>query len=128
MPLASSVCQGHMNMWTKFRPGVREFLKRSQENFDLHVFTMGDKNYAAEMARLLDPTGALFNGRVASSSDAADGTMMKDLDVLLGSEDMMVILDDTLGVWWVLISWRFDVRSFAHNLNHSPALGSLARV
>ena len=89
---------GHMGMWTKFRPGVREFLERAQKNFDLHVFTMGDKNYAAEMARLLDPSGALFSGRVASSSDA-DGTMMKDLDVLLGSDDMMVILDDTVGVW-----------------------------
>lgn len=89
---------GHMNMWTKFRPGVREFLERAKKNFDLHVFTMGDKNYAAEMARLLDPSGALFSGRVASSSDA-DGTMTKDLDVLLGSDDMMVILDDTLGVW-----------------------------
>ncbi len=89
---------GHMGMWTKFRPGVREFLEQAQKNFDLHVFTMGDKNYAAEMARLLDPSGALFSGRVASSSDA-DGTMTKDLDVLLGSDDMMVILDDTVGVW-----------------------------
>ena len=89
---------GHMGMWTKFRPGVREFLSQAQKDFDLHVFTMGDKNYAAEMARLLDPSGALFSGRVASSSDA-DGTMTKDLDVLLGSDDMMVILDDTVGVW-----------------------------
>lgn len=89
---------GHMGMWTKFRPGVREFLENAKKKFDLHVFTMGDKSYAAEMASLLDPTGALFSGRVASSSDA-DSTMMKDLDVLLGSDDMMVILDDTVGVW-----------------------------
>jgi RNA polymerase II C-terminal domain phosphatase-like 3/4 len=89
---------GHMNMWTKFRPGIREFLEKAHRNFDLHVFTMGDKSYAAEMARLLDPSGKLFGGRVASSSDAND-SMMKDLDVLLGSDDMMVILDDTVGVW-----------------------------
>lgn len=89
---------GHMNMWTKFRPGIRDFLEQAHENFDLHVFTMGDKSYAAEMARLLDPTGKLFGGRVASSSDAND-SMVKDLDVLLGSDDMMVILDDTVGVW-----------------------------
>jgi len=89
---------GHMNMWTKFRPGVREFLEKAKESFDLHVFTMGDKSYAGEMAKLLDPTGKLFGGRVASSSDA-DSSMMKDLDVLLGSDDMMVILDDTVGVW-----------------------------
>ena len=90
---------GHMNMWTKFRPGVREFLARSQKNFDLHVFTMGDKKYATEMVRLLDPSGSLFHGRVASRGDAAEGTLTKDLDVLLGSDDMMIILDDTEGVW-----------------------------
>lgn len=89
---------GHMNMWTKLRPGIREFLEQAKEHFDLHVFTMGDKIYAAEMARLLDPSGTLFGGRVASSSDA-DDSMMKDLDVLLGSDNMMVILDDTVGVW-----------------------------
>ena len=88
----------HMGMWTKLRPGVRKFFEKVREMYDLHVFTMGDRNYAAGMAQLLDPTGRLFGGRVASSSDAGD-TMMKDLDVLLGSDDMMVILDDTVGVW-----------------------------
>lgn len=89
---------GHMNMWTKFRPGIREFLEKAKALFDLHVFTMGDKMYAKEMEKILDPSGSLFRGRVASSSDA-NSDMMKDLDVLLGSDDMMVILDDTLGVW-----------------------------
>lgn len=89
---------GHMNMWTKFRPGIREFLEKAKALFDLHVFTMGDKLYAKEMAKILDPSGSLFRGRVASSSDA-NSDMMKDLDVLLGSDDMMVILDDTIGVW-----------------------------
>ena len=54
-------------MWTKLRPGVHAFLEAAHARFDLHVYTMGDKSYAAEMARLLDPTGRLFQGRVISS-------------------------------------------------------------
>lgn len=36
-------------------------------SFELHVYTMGDRDYAGEMAKLLDPSGALFHGRVISS-------------------------------------------------------------
>jgi hypothetical protein len=32
------------------------------------LYTMGDKNYAREMATLLDPSGTLFNGRVIANS------------------------------------------------------------
>jgi len=88
----------HMTMWTKLRPGLRRFLAKAHEIFDLHVFTMGDKYYAAGMAGLLDPQGKLFGGRVASSSDAGP-RMMKDIDVLLGAEELVLILDDTAGVW-----------------------------
>lgn len=36
-------------------------------SFELHVYTMGDRDYAAEMAKLLDPTGRFFHGRVISA-------------------------------------------------------------
>lgn len=36
-------------------------------SFELHVYTMGDRDYAAEMAKLLDPGGKLFHGRIISS-------------------------------------------------------------
>ncbi|KAH7621996.1 hypothetical protein Ndes2526B_g02821 [Nannochloris sp. 'desiccata'] len=88
----------YMSMWTKLRPGIRNFLTSAHELFDLHVFTMGDKDYAAGMAAVLDPNGKLFGGRVASSSDAGPGGV-KDIDVLLGAEEMVMILDDTVGVW-----------------------------
>jgi RNA polymerase II C-terminal domain phosphatase-like 3/4 len=88
----------YMSMWTKLRPGIREFLAKAHELYDLHVFTMGDKDYAKGMAALLDPGGRLFGGRVASSSDAGPGGV-KDVDVLLGAEEMVMIMDDTVGVW-----------------------------
>ena len=88
----------HMAMWTKLRPGIRQFLSDARELFDLHVFTMGDKDYAAGMAALLDPDGRLFGGNVASSSDAGPSGV-KDIDVLMGAEELVLVLDDTVGVW-----------------------------
>eukprot|EP00887_Chlorella_sp_A99_P003679 scaffold7.g3679.t1 len=87
----------HMRMWTKLRPGVRM------------------REYAAEMARLLDPERRLFHGGVISAASllwgaflsfqsssrvlAPDSTRygVKDLDVVLGQEESVLILDDTEG-------------------------------
>lgn len=88
----------HMRMWTKLRPGVREFLEEAKERFELAVYTMGDRDYGREMAKLLDPQGRLFHGRVISSGDSTQ-RYVKDLDVVLGREGQVLILDDTEGVW-----------------------------
>lgn len=40
---------------------------------------------AAEMARLLDPQGRLFHGRVISSADVTQRAV-KDLDIVLGEQ------------------------------------------
>lgn len=54
-------------MWTKLRPGVRAFLQRASQLFELHVCTMGDRSYAEQMAALLDPHRTLFADRIISS-------------------------------------------------------------
>lgn len=56
----------HMWMWTKLRPGIREFLTEAHNLFELHIYTHGDQDYAAEMAKLLDPKRTLFGERVIS--------------------------------------------------------------
>ena len=56
----------HMWMWTKLRPGIRNFLAEAHKLFELHIYTHGDQDYAAEMAKLLDPKRTLFGGRVIS--------------------------------------------------------------
>ena len=57
----------HMLMWTKLRPGIREFLVEAHKLFELHIYTHGDQDYAAEMAKLLDLNKTLFGGRVISA-------------------------------------------------------------
>lgn len=55
---------------------------------------MGEKTYAQEMAKLLDPNKVYFNSRVISHSDSTQ-RYQKSLDVVLGQESAVLILDDT---------------------------------
>jgi RNA polymerase II C-terminal domain phosphatase-like 3/4 len=50
------------------------------------------------MALILDPTRQLFGDRIISQTDSTK-RLTKDLDVVLGAESAVVILDDTEGVW-----------------------------
>ena len=59
-------CLLHMAMWTKLRPGLRPFLALLRPLYEMAIYTHGDRPYAAEMARLIDPQGTLFGGRVIS--------------------------------------------------------------
>jgi len=62
---------------------------------------MGNKQYATQMAKVLDPKGVLFAGRVISRGDDAETakTECKDLERVLGLESSVVIIDDYVGVW-----------------------------
>ena len=62
----------HMLMWTKLRPGIRDFLVQTHKLFELHIYTHGDQDYAAEMAKLLDPDKTFFGGRVISAVSMGD--------------------------------------------------------
>lgn len=96
----------HMGMWTKLRPGIWNFLEKASKLYELHLYTMGNKLYATEMAKVLDPKGNLFAGRVISrgdNGDLLDGDervpKSKDLDGVLGMESAVVIIDDSVRVW-----------------------------
>ncbi|XP_010249185.1 PREDICTED: RNA polymerase II C-terminal domain phosphatase-like 3 [Nelumbo nucifera] len=96
----------HMGMWTKLRPGIWNFLEKASKLYELHLYTMGNKLYATEMAKVLDPTGVLFAGRVISRGDDGDPfdgderqPKSKDLDGVLGMESAVVIIDDSVRVW-----------------------------
>jgi RNA polymerase II C-terminal domain phosphatase-like 3/4 len=42
-----------LGMWTKLRPGVREFLRRAAAAFELWIYTAGSRSYADVRAGLL---------------------------------------------------------------------------
>ncbi|KAK1295274.1 RNA polymerase II C-terminal domain phosphatase-like 3 [Acorus calamus] len=80
---------------------------KASKLFELHIYTMGNRLYANEMAKLLDPEGVLFAGRVMSrgddSVDPCDRVerwpKIKDLGGVMGLESAVVIIDDSANVW-----------------------------
>ncbi|KAL3746323.1 hypothetical protein ACJRO7_015303 [Eucalyptus globulus] len=88
----------HMHTMTKLRPFVRTFLKEASEMFEMYIYTMGDRSYALEMAKLLDPKREYFHERVISRDDGTQ-RQQKGLDVVLGQESYVLILDDTEKAW-----------------------------
>ncbi|KAI4379130.1 hypothetical protein MLD38_005465 [Melastoma candidum] len=88
----------HMHTMTKLRPFVRTFLKEASTMFEMYIYTMGDRPYALEMAKLLDPEKEYFNARVISRDDGTQ-RHQKGLDVILGKDSAVLILDDTEHAW-----------------------------
>ncbi|KAL2928485.1 RNA polymerase II C-terminal domain phosphatase-like 4 [Bienertia sinuspersici] len=86
-----------MRMMTKLRPFVRTFLQEASKMFEMYIYTMGERPYAIEMAKLLDPGSMYFNSRVISQADCTQ-RHQKGLDVVMGQESAVLILDDTEAV------------------------------
>ncbi|XVE54547.1 hypothetical protein DITRI_Ditri03aG0090500 [Diplodiscus trichospermus] len=83
---------------TKLRSFVHTFLEEASEMFETYIYTMSNRAYALEMVRLLDPKREYFNGRVISRDNGTQ-KRQKGLDLVLGQESAVVILDDTQKVW-----------------------------
>ncbi|XP_055961064.1 RNA polymerase II C-terminal domain phosphatase-like 4 [Mercurialis annua] len=82
----------------KLRPFVLEFLEQASTMFELYVYTNSYQAYAKEIVKLLDPDNKYFNSRLISRDDS---TLCgrKDLDIVMGQERTVVILDDRTDVW-----------------------------
>ncbi|XP_050222790.2 RNA polymerase II C-terminal domain phosphatase-like 4 [Mercurialis annua] len=82
----------------KLRPYVLEFLEQASTMFELYVYTNSYQAYAKEIVKLLDPDNKYFNSRLISRDDS---TLCgrKDLDIVMGQERTVVILDDRTDVW-----------------------------
>ncbi|KMT16881.1 hypothetical protein BVRB_2g043560 [Beta vulgaris subsp. vulgaris] len=66
--------------------------------FELCIYTMGERAYALEMAKLLDPENQYFQSRIISKDDYPKRDQ-KELDVLKVPESLVIVLDDTKMVW-----------------------------
>lgn len=87
-----------MRMMTKLRPFVQTFLKEASKLFEMYIYTMGERAYALQMAKLLDPENVYFNSKVIAQGDCTQ-RHQKGLDVVLGQDSAVLILDDTEQVW-----------------------------
>ncbi|KAK0550045.1 CTD phosphatase Fcp1 [Tilletia horrida] len=98
--------------YIKPRPGLTAFLRQLSTLYELHVYTMGTRSYAASVCAIIDPDGTLFADRILSrdensetsaastNSAAAAAAFRKSLARLFPVDtSMVVIIDDRADVW-----------------------------
>ncbi|KAH7018138.1 uncharacterized protein B0I36DRAFT_202836, partial [Microdochium trichocladiopsis] len=85
--------------YIKMRPGLAEFLERVAELFELHVYTMGTRAYALNIAKIVDPTQKLFGNRVISRDENGSMTAKSLQRLFPVSTNMVVVIDDRADVW-----------------------------
>ena len=85
-------------MMTKLRPFVHTFLKEASTMFELHICTMGKRDYASKMVEFLDPEKVYFKSRVIAREDLVDSEE-KSLDLVPRHKRIAIILDDNQHVW-----------------------------
>jgi FCP1-like phosphatase family protein len=94
-------------MVVKLRPFVREFLEEVNKMFNLYIYTMGSRNYATKVAKILDPEDKYFPSKVISRAGFTRRNQ-KALSAVPGySQACTIILDDKLSVCFSYISLCF---------------------
>ncbi|KAM0372741.1 hypothetical protein ACHAO7_006866 [Fusarium culmorum] len=85
--------------YIKLRPGLMEFLEEVSRMYELHVYTMGTRAYALNIAKIVDPDKKLFGNRVISRDENGSITSKSLQRLFPVSTDMVVIIDDRADVW-----------------------------
>lgn len=85
--------------YIKLRPGLKEFLEKVSKLYELHIYTMGTRAYAQNIANIVDPDRKIFGDRILSRDESGSLTA-KNLQRLFPVDTkMVVIIDDRGDVW-----------------------------
>ena len=52
------------------RPGLQKFLQDCSSMYEMHVYTMGTRQYAESVCRIIDPDGKSFANRILSRDES----------------------------------------------------------
>jgi RNA polymerase II subunit A-like phosphatase len=85
--------------YIKMRPGLKEFLSKISELYELHVYTMGTRAYALNIAKIVDPDKKLFGDRIISRDENGNVTAKSLARLFPVDTKMVVIIDDRADVW-----------------------------
>lgn len=85
--------------YIKMRPGLVDFLEKIATMYELHVYTMGTRAYAMNIAKIVDPEQKLFGNRVISRDENGSMTAKSLQRLFPVSTRMVVIIDDRADVW-----------------------------
>jgi len=84
--------------WIKLRPGVRDFLARMHEHYELCLFSKGTPSFVEHIRGILDPDRIFFARRVACAADV-NIDIPKIRIVTSKTNDQIVIFDDDILSW-----------------------------
>lgn len=85
--------------YIKMRPGLMDFLDNISQLYELHIYTMGTRQYARQIANIVDPDHKYFGDRILSR-DESGSMSVKNLERLFPIDTkMVVIIDDRGDVW-----------------------------
>ena len=85
--------------YIKLRPGLEDFLEKISKIYELHIYTMGTRAYAQNIATIIDPDRRIFGDRILSR-DESGSLVAKSLQRLFPVDTkMVVIIDDRGDVW-----------------------------
>lgn len=85
--------------YIKLRPGLDDFLENISKIYELHIYTMGTRAYAQNIATIIDPERKIFGDRILSR-DESGSLVAKNLQRLFPVDTkMVVIIDDRGDVW-----------------------------
>ncbi|KAG9232352.1 FCP1-like phosphatase-like protein [Amylocarpus encephaloides] len=87
------------NYYIKMRPGLKDFLDKVSEIYELHVYTMGTRAYALNIAKIVDPDKRLFGDRIISRDENGNMTAKSLARLFPVDTKMVVIIDDRADVW-----------------------------
>jgi RNA polymerase II subunit A C-terminal domain phosphatase len=85
--------------YIKLRPGLAEFLERISELYEMHVYTMGTRAYAQEIAKIVDPEMKYFGNRIISRDENGSIAAKRLQRLFPVSTHMVVVIDDRADVW-----------------------------
>lgn len=85
--------------YIKMRPGLKDFLSKISELYELHVYTMGTRAYALNIAKIVDPDKKLFGDRIISRDENGSMTAKSLARLFPVDTKMVVIIDDRADVW-----------------------------
>ncbi|KAI8800956.1 hypothetical protein BJ742DRAFT_779771 [Cladochytrium replicatum] len=85
--------------YIKLRPHTIHFLQQVTQKYELHIYTMGTRNYARQVAQEIDPDSRLFNERILSRDDSGSFAKKSLKRLFPCDHSMVVVVDDRADVW-----------------------------
>ncbi|QIW95602.1 hypothetical protein AMS68_001120 [Peltaster fructicola] len=85
--------------YIKLRPGLAEFLDTISKSYELHIYTMGTRAYAENIAKIIDPDRKIFADRILSRDESGSLTAKTLKRLFPVDTRMVVIIDDRGDVW-----------------------------